>query len=83
MDVTGCSDGVVVVKLDRELTGTKTNMTFFITSAGSGKGADLGGLAGSWNSSHPSRGTGAIGGCSQEGLCSSGGNGLFYCFAVN
>jgi hypothetical protein len=37
----------------------------------------------SWNSSHPSRGTGSSGGCSQEGLRSSGGNGLFYCFAVN
>jgi hypothetical protein len=32
----------------------------------------------SWNSSHPSRG-----GCSQEALKSTGGNGLFYCFAVN
>jgi hypothetical protein len=31
----------------------------------------------SWNSSHPSRG------CSQEGLRSTGGNGLLYCFAVN
>jgi hypothetical protein len=30
----------------------------------------------SWNSSHPSRG------CSQEALRSSGGAGLFYCFAV-
>jgi hypothetical protein len=29
----------------------------------------------SWNSSHASRG------CSQEALRSSGGNGLFYCFA--
>ena len=37
----------------------------------------------SWNSSHPSRGIDASGGCSQEGLRSSGGNGLFYCFAVN
>jgi hypothetical protein len=35
----------------------------------------------SWNSSHPSRGEG--GGCTQEGLRSSGGNGLFYCFAAN
>jgi hypothetical protein len=35
----------------------------------------------SWNASHPSRGTG--GGCSQEALRSTGGNGLFYCFAVN
>jgi len=34
-----------------------------------------------WNASHLSRGTG--GGCSQEALRSTGGNGLFYCFAVN
>ena len=31
----------------------------------------------SWNASHPSRG------CSQEALRSTGGDGLFYCFAVN
>ena len=31
----------------------------------------------SWNSSHPSRG------CSQDALKSTGGNGLFYCFATN
>jgi len=31
----------------------------------------------SWNSSHPSRG------CSQEALIATGGNGYFYCFAVN
>ena len=30
----------------------------------------------SWNSSHPSRG------CSQDGLKSTGGDGLFYCFAA-
>jgi hypothetical protein len=35
----------------------------------------------SWNSSHPSRGQG--GGCSQDALRSTGGNGLFYCFATN
>ncbi len=35
----------------------------------------------SWNSAHPSRGEG--GGCSQEALRRSGGNGLFYCFAIN
>ena len=34
----------------------------------------------SWNSSHPSRGP--DGGCSQNDLKSTGGNGLFYCFAV-
>jgi len=35
----------------------------------------------SWNSSHPSRGP--DGGCSQADLKSTGGDGLFYCFAVN
>ncbi len=33
----------------------------------------------SWNTSHPSRGP--EGGCSQSDLRSTGGNGLFYCFA--
>jgi len=36
-----------------------------------------GGGATSWNSIHPSRG------CSQENLVSTGGAGLFYCFAIN
>jgi len=31
----------------------------------------------SWNSAHPSRG------CSQQNLVGTGGNGYFYCFAVN
>jgi hypothetical protein len=35
----------------------------------------------SWNSSHPSRGP--DGGCSQKDLISTGGDGLYYCFAVN
>ena len=35
----------------------------------------------SWNSSHPSRG--ADGGCSQADPRSTGGDGLFYCFAAN
>jgi len=34
----------------------------------------------SWNSSHPSRGP--DGGCSQADLRSTGGDGLFYCFAT-
>ena len=34
----------------------------------------------SWNSSHPSRGP--DGGCSQNDLKSTGGNGLLYCFAT-
>jgi hypothetical protein len=35
----------------------------------------------SWNTSHPSRGP--DGGCSQNDLKSTGGDGLFYCFATN
>jgi hypothetical protein len=35
----------------------------------------------SWNTSHPSRGP--DGGCSQNDLKSTGGDGLLYCFAVN
>jgi hypothetical protein len=35
----------------------------------------------SWNASHPSRGP--DGGCSQADLKSTGGAGLFYCFATN
>jgi hypothetical protein len=35
----------------------------------------------SWNTSHPSRGP--DGGCSQADLRSTGGDGLFYCFASN
>jgi hypothetical protein len=35
----------------------------------------------SWNASHPSRGP--DGGCSQADLKSTGGDGLFYCFAAN
>jgi hypothetical protein len=35
----------------------------------------------SWNTSHPSRGP--DGGCSQADLRSTGGDGLFYCFATN
>ena len=35
----------------------------------------------SWNAAHPSRGP--EGGCSQNDLRSTGGNGMFYCFAAN
>ncbi|RWF95104.1 MAG: hypothetical protein EOQ45_09250 [Mesorhizobium sp.] len=41
-------------------------------------GLDDSAAAKSWNSSHASRG-----GCSQDALRSTGGDGLFYCFAVN
>ncbi len=40
-------------------------------------GLDDSAAAKSWNSSHASRG-----GCSQEALTGTGGDGLFYCFAV-
>ncbi len=43
-------------------------MSFFQTSAGPGS---------PWNDAHPSRG------CSQENLISTGGDGLFYCFAAD
>ena len=35
----------------------------------------------SWNAAHPSRGP--DGGCSQAALRSTGGDGLFYCFAAH
>lgn len=41
-------------------------------------GLDESDAAKSWNSSHASRG-----GCSQEALQGTGGDGLFYCFAAN
>ena len=44
-------------------------------------GLDDSAAAKSWNSSHPSRGK--DGGCSQDDLKSTGGNGLLYCFAIN
>src|SRR5438477_3440583 len=44
-------------------------------------GLDESAPAKSWNSSHLSRGPG--GGCSQDDLKSTGGNGLLYCFATN
>jgi len=46
-------------------------------SAQLGHSDKQGGGNASWNSSHASRG------CSQAGLVSTGGAGLFYCFAVN
>lgn len=46
-------------------------------SAQVGHSDKQGGGNGSWNSSHGSRG------CSQENLVSTGGDGLFYCFAID
>jgi hypothetical protein len=45
------------------------------------QGLDDSAPAKSWNTSHPSRGSG--GGCTQADLKSTGGDGLFYCFATN
>ena len=45
------------------------------------RGLDDSAASKSWNSSHPSRGP--DGGCSQNDLKSTGGDGLLYCFAVN
>ena len=54
------------------------------TSSADGQGAAMlghhdrqGGGNTSWNAAHPSRG------CSQQNLVSTGGAGLFYCFAIN
>jgi hypothetical protein len=44
------------------------------------KGLDDSPPAKSWNTSHKSRGPN---GCTQEALRSTGGDGLFYCFAAN
>jgi hypothetical protein len=82
------------------LTGSKPDGTAFgvdadrtcanWTSSGAGAamvghsdrtGLDESTPAKSWNSSHPSRGPG--GGCSQDDLKSTGGNGLLYCFAAD
>lgn len=46
-------------------------------SAQLGHSDRTGGGRQSWNSAHPSRG------CSQQGLISTGGDGLFYCFAAD
>jgi len=76
------------------LTGSQPNGTAFAegedktcknwTSGADGAGAAqlghfdrTGGGNTSWNSAHPSRG------CSQPNLIATGGNGYFYCFAVN
>ena len=74
------------------LTGSRSDGTAFMddadhtcsnwTSNGEGSARlghsdTQGGGNSSWNSTHPSRG------CSQENLASTGGAGLFYCFAID
>jgi hypothetical protein len=59
---------------------TCSNWTSGAAGAGSaqlGHSDRNGGGNSSWNSSHPSRG------CSQDNLVSTGGAGMFYCFAIN
>ena len=59
---------------------TCSNWTSGASGAGSaqlGHSDRNGGGNSSWNSSHPSRG------CSQDNLVSTGGAGMFYCFAIN
>jgi len=82
------------------LTGSKPDGTAFgddadrtcVNWTSSGKGAAMVGHSDrtgldesapmkSWNSSHPSRGPG--GGCTQDDLRSTGGNGFLYCFAAD
>lgn len=65
-----------------EMDHTCNNWTSSSTGSAALGHADRMGLtdteqAKSWNSSHPSKG------CSQENLISTGGAGLFYCFAAN
>lgn len=68
--------------LGRAMTGTddRTCGNWTSNSTGSamvGHHDRQGGGNTSWNSAHPSKG------CSQENLVSTGGDGLFYCFATN
>src|SRR5438270_656355 len=74
------------------------DMTFFVTSAGKGNGADLGGIEGedsaivghhdrqglkdSWHMKSWNSSHGSRG-CSQDQLKASGGAGLLYCFVPN
>ena len=57
--------------------GNWTSSTAGSGSAQLGHHDRSGGGNASWNAAHPSRG------CSQENLVSTGGAGLFYCFAIN
>ena len=57
------------IDFDGAADGTTINAAVLTASTHCGNG--------SWNSAHPSRG------CSQANLVSTGGAGMFYCFAVN
>jgi len=60
---------------------TKSGAGAAMTGHSDRTGLDDSAPAKSWNSSHPTRGPG--GGCSQDDLKSTGGNGFLYCFAAN
>ena len=76
-------DGTAFTGADDRTCGnwTKSGQGTAIVGHSDRMGLDDSDTAKSWNSSHPSRGPG--GGCSQDDLKSTGGAGLFYCFAAN
>src|SRR5438270_487819 len=92
--ISGLAALLATLGISADAPAQQSGMSFFVTSAGPGSTQgtaivghiDRQGLrdddqSRSWNSSHPSRGP--DGGCSQADLRSTGGDGLFYCFAAN
>ncbi|MEW6450787.1 MAG: lectin [Pseudomonadota bacterium] len=76
-------DGTAFAGSDDRTCGNWTSSTAGAAMVGhtDRTGLDESAPAKSWNSSHPSRGPG--GGCTQADFKSTGGDGLFYCFAAN
>lgn len=76
-------DGTAFTGSDDRTCGNWTSSTTGAAMVGhtDRTGLDESAPAKSWNSSHPSRGPG--GGCTQADFKSTGGDGLFYCFAAN
>lgn len=74
------ADGTAFVGAEDRTCGNWTSSTSGAAMVGHHDrvGLDDSAAARSWNTSHPSRG-----GCSIEALASSGGAGLFYCFAAD
>lgn len=74
------ADGTAFVGAEDRTCGNWTSSTTGAAMVGHHDrvGLDDSAPARSWNTSHPSRG-----GCSNEALASSGGAGLFYCFAAD
>jgi hypothetical protein len=77
------ADGTAFTGSDDRTCGNWTSSTTGAAMVGhtDRTGLDESAPAKSWNSSHPSRGPG--GGCTQADFKSTGGDGLFYCFAAN